>query len=297
MNVWMFALPAPLALSLVALIGYWIGCRRSLRYRPPNPSPRELVRAKRVIQALEQISRQVRDSLESHDLSMVQFKDRLDSLSRARTRGGTHDISDEAERMLEPTLRLSGEIARAYEQIRQQTALLMAFTDIRTDALTGLQNRRALDEALTTWFAMKARHRREFSLAIFDIDYFKSMNDQHGHLYGDRVLQTVAQTIAASTRDSDFVARFGGEEFVVLMPETDLSGAFEVAERIRDRIESELPVTISGGVAVARANDTPQTLLGRADAALYEAKVAGRNTVRANTPDGNVALSPVACQV
>jgi diguanylate cyclase (GGDEF)-like protein len=155
----------------------------------------------------------------------------------------------------------------------------MAFTELRTDPLTRVSNRRALDECLENMFALLHRYGQLFSVAIFDIDHFKLINDQRGHVQGDTVLQRVARIIDDNVRDTDVVARYGGEEFVVVMPHTPLDGACIFAERLRAKIEKQMDLTISGGVAQAIDKDTIQTLVGRSDTALYGAKAAGRNRV------------------
>jgi diguanylate cyclase (GGDEF)-like protein len=155
----------------------------------------------------------------------------------------------------------------------------MTFTEVRTDPLTGVSNRRALDESLDMMFAVMARYERPFAIAIFDIDHFKRINDQHGHLYGDGKLREVARVIDESVRETDVVTRYGGEEFVVIMPHTDLSGAVIFSERLRGTVQQKLKLTISGGVAQASDGDNAQSLLARADSALYAAKAAGRNRV------------------
>jgi diguanylate cyclase (GGDEF)-like protein len=150
---------------------------------------------------------------------------------------------------------------------------------VRTDPLTGVNNRRGLDDALAGQFAMMNRYDMRFSLAMFDIDHFKRVNDQEGHLCGDRILQKMARMLDESVRETDVVARYGGEEFVVVMPETDLHGAGFFAERLRAKIEQAMPITVSGGVTEALDGDTQDSVLARADAALYQAKTVGRNCV------------------
>ena len=117
---------------------------------------------------------------------------------------------------------------------------------------------------------------------MFDIDHFKQVNDQQGHLNGDRVLQELARLFDECIRETDIVARYGGEEFVIVMPQTDLDGACVFAERLRAAVAERMAVTVSGGVTAAVENDTPETLIVRADEALYCAKAAGRNCVFRN---------------
>ncbi|MDP6442995.1 MAG: GGDEF domain-containing protein [Pirellulaceae bacterium] len=278
MEIWTIGLPTPLALALavVAVVAYWIGARRRAR---SEDARRELKRARSVIRELEGIAQQVRKSLAAHHSSVNSFKDRIEELSKTSDSEPWRELSEEAERMLKPTLQLSNQIAHAYDEIRQQTNLLMTFTEVRTDPLTGLRNRRALDESLVTMFALMSRYDSSFSIAIFDIDHFKRINDEQGHTEGDNILQQVARQLDDCIRDTDMVARFGGEEFVVVMPETDLEGAEIFAERARRQIEDNVRITVSGGIAMALDGDNPRTLLARADSALYSAKSAGRNFV------------------
>ncbi len=159
----------------------------------------------------------------------------------------------------------------------------MSFTEVRTDPLTRVSNRRGLDESLESMFAHLDRYGQPFSLAIFDIDHFKQVNDTKGHLHGDRTLQAVARILDDSVRDTDVVARYGGEEFVVVMSHTTLENACQFADRVRMQVESSVGLTISGGVAQALDGDNPQTLLSRADAALYGSKAAGRNRIYQHT--------------
>ncbi len=158
-----------------------------------------------------------------------------------------------------------------------------------TDPLTGLHNRRYLDNHLDALFARAAARKRELSVMITDIDRFKSINDAYGHIVGDRVLVEFARRLRKNVRGIDLACRFGGEEFVVLMPDTDHATAELVAERVRKEIESDLfatgegqsiPVTVSIGVASMSGGEPgAQSLMARADSALYEAKRNGRNRV------------------
>jgi diguanylate cyclase (GGDEF)-like protein/PAS domain S-box-containing protein len=157
-----------------------------------------------------------------------------------------------------------------------------------TDALTGLLNRRRFMECASSEFARAGRYRRELAILMLDVDHFKHINDTHGHATGDQTLMNMAQCMQRLLRATDWPARWGGEEFAVLMPETTLAGAALLAERLRAELaalEVETPggplrFTISIGVA-ARADDDRHfmALMERADAALYAAKHGGRNRV------------------
>ncbi|MGB6172627.1 MAG: PleD family two-component system response regulator [Xanthobacteraceae bacterium] len=159
-----------------------------------------------------------------------------------------------------------------------------------TDALTGLFNRRYMESHLGTLIEQAAARGKPLSALVVDIDYFKAINDSHGHDAGDDVLRDFALRIKRSIRGIDLACRYGGEEFVIIMPETDMAVAAMVAERLRRRIAAEpfaiaqgsrqIPVTISIGIAGLRGkDDTAPALLKRADQALYRAKRDGRNRV------------------
>lgn len=159
-----------------------------------------------------------------------------------------------------------------------------------TDGLTGLNNRRYLDNHLKTLFNRAATRGRALSVCITDIDRFKQVNDTYGHDAGDEVLKEFARRIRSTVRGADLACRYGGEEFVVVMPDTDAAAAAMIAERLRDIIERTpfalpgsdvgLSLTASLGIATnAPGVDTPEQLLKQADKALYEAKNSGRNRV------------------
>ena len=155
------------------------------------------------------------------------------------------------------------------------------------DPLTGLGNRRALEQAIEREVSLSKRLGSTLALLAIDIDLFKGINDQYGHSFGDCVLQNVARALKASLRESDLSYRYGGEEFVVILNNTDPQGAELVAQRIRaavaaaDCVCNDIPVQVSVSVGVALLGDEDQrALFERADEALYEAKKAGRNCVR-----------------
>ncbi len=168
-------------------------------------------------------------------------------------------------------------------KLRQQ--VLDSKNKAMLDQLTQLPNRLAYDERMHQEFARWKRYNNTLLIMVWDIDYFKKVNDTYGHQAGDKVLKVVADLLRNNLRETDFIARFGGEEFVGLMPETTLGGGFKIAEKIRASIEklefhyrgSNVKVTISCGISLFMENDTPESAFSRADKALYKAKDEGRN--------------------
>ncbi|QEM67462.1 diguanylate cyclase [Geobacter sp. FeAm09] len=176
-------------------------------------------------------------------------------------------------------------IAVEFTDITQQRVLQDELRELSDrDPLTALYNRRKLYEFLTFESGRAKRHARPLSLILFDIDFFKAINDTHGHHRGDAVLVTIAQVVAAMLRATDIFVRYGGEEFIVACPETDGEGAAVLAEKIRGAVaghsfEEVAQVTISAGVAQLGENDGIEAFIKRADNALYRAKESGRNRV------------------
>lgn len=169
------------------------------------------------------------------------------------------------------------------------------------DGLTGIYNRRFFQTRLNEECQRKKRYNTKLSLIMFDIDFFKKVNDYYGHQAGDAVLQMVASKIASTIRETDYLARYGGEEFCCLLPQTDLPGALILAERFRQLIEeqtttcqkNDIKVTISLGVAEMMPDDSAESLVKKADEALYNAKNYGRNRVESiQAPGGSKTLCP-----
>lgn len=175
------------------------------------------------------------------------------------------------------------------------SALTMRRFDLRmeelaaTDALTGLANRRAFDRRLAEAESRSSRYGTPFSLIVFDVDRFKTINDTHGHQVGDRVLQRLSAVVSDTIRPTDVLARWGGDEFAILV-EGSLDEAEQAAKRIRDRLAQTEPpeerATVSVGIAERQADEPVELLLRRADQALYRAKEAGRDRIWcATAPD------------
>lgn len=169
-----------------------------------------------------------------------------------------------------------------YESLRSRDALVLRQLS-RIDPLTGVLNRRASEERMTEELARCDRYRRPLSVILFDIDHFKRVNDLHGHATGDAVIVEVAARVRDSIRTTDALVRWGGEEFLVVLPETDAAGAKLTAERIvrvvREAPLAGLDVTVSAGVATLRRGDDRAILVARADECLYAAKRGGRDRI------------------
>jgi diguanylate cyclase (GGDEF)-like protein len=218
---------------------------------------------------------------------MLELSARVKSMLRLK---GLQDTLMEKNRELDHKNR---ELDRANKELAQKREELLALT--RTDALTGLNNRRYFEERLTEEFARSTRYRSPLSLVMLDIDHFKHVNDTYGHPFGDEVLRTVARTVNGRLREVDFVARYGGEEIIALLPETGPKEALGACERVREAIAAiqlehrapdgslrEVRCTASLGVASVPSKSllAVEALLSAADTCLYEAKAAGRNCIR-----------------
>lgn len=174
-----------------------------------------------------------------------------------------------------------------------EAELVEASTKIKEDQLTGALNRRGLDEQFIRETSRAERNGQPLALALIDIDNFKQLNDRYGHRTGDNALRYVVDLVSERVRPSDAVARFGGEEFVVLMPDTSQEQALELIERLQRDLtktfflanEDRLVITFSAGIAVWSAGESELDLIERADHAMYRAKLAGKNRVLAATDE------------
>lgn len=200
-------------------------------------------------------------------------------------RGMASTLLSRKEALAESNVRLeqtvavrTAELAKANEELR-----LLA----RQDTLTRLPNRFAANERLRSEFVLMKRSHNVYAVLMMDVDFFKQVNDTHGHAVGDQVLQWVANTLRTTLRESDFVARFGGEEFLALLPSTTLKAACQVAEKLRQAVEAAPDpvagrITLSIGVALASPEQVDEDdAVRQADHWLYEAKKAGRNRLAA----------------
>jgi len=189
----------------------------------------------------------------------------------------------ELEYELEKSSVMMKELQRDLEMVRKQAL---------TDGLTNLANRKAFDDEILRVIEEASRKGQTFSLALLDIDHFKSFNDNYGHQVGDQVLRLVAKTLTDGVKGRDFAARYGGEEFAIILPETNLSGGMKVTDSLRKIVQGKELVnrntgdilgriTLSGGIAEYIRGEDANAVIERADAALYTAKHNGRNQISA----------------
>jgi diguanylate cyclase (GGDEF)-like protein len=217
----------------------------------------------------------------------------FDAMARARVAQLESEAEVErARRDRELSQLRNVELASALEEVRQLNLELSEKARVleelsNHDPLTGLHNRRYLYNRIAAEIQRFQRYGARFSVAIYDVDHFKLVNDVHSHAVGDEVLVTLAQLVESVLRESDVHARYGGEEFAVILPAAGMSEALRVMEKLREVVEGfewqalaeGLAVTISAGVAEVRPDEEATPLLNRADGMLYEAKRAGRNRV------------------
>ncbi len=220
-------------------------------------------------QSIHQRINTIRVNLEEHRKVEAQYqlqleKALLDSNSRLR------DLEQESQQLRE---RLNKEHAQAIQ-----------------DTLTGVFNRLAYEERIEQEYARWKRYQQPLVILVFDIDYFKKINDNYGHKAGDKALRLIAKTLHNNLRESDFLARYGGEEFVVLMPQTKIKAAMGAAEKLREAVqacqfhyqEQRVHITVSCGATEFYPDDSIETAFQRADKALYQAKQNGRNRCESN---------------
>ena len=197
-------------------------------------------------------------------------------------------LMKEVDRVISSNAALKGELAKSQAVLTEQQHQIEDLrTAVRIDGLTQLANRTYFDEKLNEMIVLRKRYGDPFSLMMIDLDNFKAINDSYGHPAGDRILKGVALKIKASLRGSDFLARFGGDEYALILIKTDVTAATEVAWKLCEEVRASrflldnaaLTMTLSIGVAEACSGDNDETLLKRADEALYRAKAAGRNGV------------------
>lgn len=253
--------------------------------RSQEAAANDVERASMAVDQVRDLTNAVADDLEQHQEFVTDVSEELDGVDIESQDSGVA-VASAIAKMLEANNKLLTRLDDAEQKIKSQAAEIRAqHTEARTDALTGLANRRAFDDAISGCLTRYKADRQPFSLILLDVDKFKNFNDTHGHQAGDEVLRSVGRTLQRVVKKTDSPCRYGGEEFAVVMPNTNASQGRVAAERIRKAIEAQtiefedesLSVTASLGVAeVAGGEEVPQ-LIRRADDAVYAAKKDGRN--------------------
>ncbi|MCA9106439.1 MAG: GGDEF domain-containing protein [Pirellulaceae bacterium] len=271
------------------LIGVWLGRRGNAAETNQQLRAHELLE---MIRAL---------SSWTHGMAgeVTQYETHLRSLLAGSSEPGGTGESPWLEEILKSNEQLRVRLQESERLLDEKAKEVDSYlSEARTDTLTGLPNRRAFDAELARRFAQWQRYGTPLSIAIVDVDHFKKFNDTYGHLAGDFVLASVARALADTVRDSDMVARLGGEEFAIVMPSTAIADGAHAARRFCEAIRGKtwefegiaLKVTVSVGVAQAIDSDLAASLVKRSDQAMYAAKETGRN--RAYFHDG-VTSQPV----
>lgn len=242
----------------------------------------------------------------SNDFSKIkiQLLNKIDNINKGINIKREQDMKrlQETERTIESMSKRMSEIKEDADEIRRRSQEI-EFEAVR-DGLTGLYNRKAYNEKIEETLAHVRRYDIKASLMICDIDYFKTINDTFGHKVGDLALKKLASLLKERLRSNDFISRYGGEEFVIILPHTDIKGALKAGEGIRSYIDKSIfsyksqtiPLTISVGISSFMRDDNESTVFERADKALYTAKRSGRNSVRTeedNAIEGSALNKPV----
>ncbi|MBF0528023.1 MAG: GGDEF domain-containing protein [Deltaproteobacteria bacterium] len=267
-------------------------------------------------QAGEQLKAMAADVAQTLSVSMDQtssYSLNLDScLKKAAIANNAETIQDlmsviiaQTGMVIESQETLHQKLERAQTEVNKlQEELRRREEQVNTDELTGLNNRRSFNFRLAEEISRSKRYGGPLALILLDLDDFKDINDRYGHLVGDRVLMVTAKAIRLAVRSIDFAARFGGEEFAVICPQTDMIGAQTTAERLRAALDntyftvkgSAVHITISGGVACLSGPDSMDDLIDRADQFLYIAKKAGKNKIYTEMDCYDELEHPAECQ-
>jgi diguanylate cyclase len=272
------------AVQLVVGVAFGLWLRRDDSADGENGH--DMVQASLIAKRLQRLTDEMSSCVGEH-------RSTLEQASQLLTSGG--EVG--SEQLAELVVDVIGNIVRANQNLKckletaegrlQEQAVELEAHICRslTDPLTGLPNRREFNERLEGRIGAWNRRREVFSLLLLDVDHFKKLNDRHGHLAGDQVLATIGRALRGAIRREDAVARFGGEEFAILLPATCLNQAILAAQKVRDAVarvtisrgNQQIAITVSGGLATIQSNERVEGLIHRADLALYAAKAAGRN--------------------
>jgi diguanylate cyclase (GGDEF)-like protein len=273
------------ALQLIAglAIGLWV--RRS-----SGPAERrgrhDIEQAAAIAVRLQELANEMSTSVDAHRQELEQASQLLTADSRRSDDSVAELVVNVIGDIVHSNQNLKAQLDLAEGRLQEQAVEIAAhISRSLTDPLTGLPNRREFNDRLEERMGAWNRRREVFSLLLVDVDYFKKLNDQHGHLAGDQVLSALGAALRGAIRREDAIARYGGEEFAILLPNTTAEQAALVAQKVREAAaravvhhnRQSIAVTVSGGIAAIQPSERMEALIQRADAALYAAKAAGRN--------------------
>lgn len=245
----------------------------------------EVEQARMLLADVQNLAADMRSDVGQHATRVERISQEL-AEAQVEAPGDTAAVGDAVRQIVDSNAELNRRLREAERKLAEQAVQIKTHeTASLTDQLTGVPNRRAFDRQLADRIADFQKVSAPVSLIMIDIDFFKKFNDTHGHHAGDAVLKGVAKTIAKALREKDVVARFGGEEFGIVLPQTTIQEACPVVDRVRKAVESArfqcdgklLNCTISLGLSQFSKTDTDEVFLRRADDALYAAKKGGRN--------------------
>jgi diguanylate cyclase len=267
-------------------IGMWL--RRGGNTAAEQEGQQVLLDANRIAERLQALAGEVSTSVGEHQQRIEAASEKLTTDAAGDDESITELVVDVIGGIVRANHQLQTKLDTAESRLQEQAEEIQAhISRSLTDPLTGLANRREFNERLEERMAGWKRRGEVFSLFLLDVDHFKKLNDQYGHLAGDEVLRMLGRTLRSVLRRDDAVARYGGEEFAMILPGTTLAQAIGVVPKVCKSASQaavnhggvELKVTLSGGLATIRQGETAEVLIGRADEALYAAKAAGRDRV------------------
>ena len=254
-----------------------------LRFYPPRDRENaDNALARETLAQLQEVATRVAADVDEHSSRVQEINAQLAAGEQTSEDG----VVTAVERLIEANRQMQQQLTSAEEKLQAQARQIESnAAEARTDALTQVANRRALDDELRRCVSDLEHHSRPSCVMLVDVDHFKKFNDTHGHQAGDEILRCVARVLKQSVTEAELVARFGGEEFVVVFAGTPISGARKLAEKARAAIASStfrhagrsLHVTASAGLAELLVGEDEKDILRRADEALYASKHAGRN--------------------